>query len=191
MLVYTTRTMMRPFSKSDLQQLTALCTNEDAMRYIPPTFGIENAQQIEERLSNYINHHDEFGVGFCYVSDKAGNFIGRAGFHFVPEVNLYEIGYSLLPEHWGKGLATEVVSALLEYAYNDLKLDAVCARTIVGNDRSDKVLQKCGFTLLGERAFVVGEKLCFWNYYEHNNEDALVGHEAYMNVHEEDWNILI
>jgi RimJ/RimL family protein N-acetyltransferase len=188
MFINTTRTIIRPFIPEDQDNLALLCGSYEAMRYIPPHFGIESGKQIKERLNNYIRHHEEYGISFGIVYDHKGNFLGRAGFYFVPEVNLYEIGYSLLPEYWGRGYATELVKALLDYAFNILNLDAVCARTIIDNYRSANVLDKTGFTYLGERAFSIREKVFLWNYYEKQNEDIL--NAAVLNEYSiDDWDI--
>lgn len=189
MLVQTKRTVMRPFMENDLGLLKQLCTSIRVMEFIPPHFGIESDQQIRERLDTYLAHHDEHGVGFCVVTDKNGKFLGRAGFCFIPEVNLYEIGYLLLPEYWGRGLATEIVTGLINYAFDNLLLDSVCARTVAGNDASDNVLQKTGFSYIGERAFNMNDRVFIWNYYEHENETTLANTYQLYNTLVEDWDI--
>lgn len=186
MFLKTARTNMRPIVQTDLDKLSVLCSSPETMRYIPPHFSVESKAQIEERLAGYIRHDEEYGISFCYVSDKEGNFLGRAGFYFVPEVNLYEVGYSLLPQYWGQGYATEIVNALLDHAFNTLNLDAVCARTIKGNDNSEKVLHKTGFTYFGERAFAINNQLFIWNYYEHQNEHQLSAADHYE-TYSGDW----
>lgn len=189
MFIHTARTSIRPFIPDDQAKLALLCSSYEAMRYIPPHFDVESNKQIKERLNNYIKHHEDYGISFGIVSNRYGSFLGRAGFYFVPEVNLYEIGYSLLPEYWGKGYATELVKGLLDYAFNTLNLDAVCARTIIDNYRSANVLEKTGFTYLGERAFSIRGQVFLWNYYEKHNEDALV--PALLNESNiDDWDIL-
>jgi RimJ/RimL family protein N-acetyltransferase len=192
MFVQTKRTNIRPLVHSDLECLGKLCACPEAMQFIPPNFGPETKKQAADRLNNYIRHHDDHGISFGYVSDKKGKFLGRAGFYFVPEVNLYEIGYSLLPEYWGKGLATELADGLLDHAFNTLNLDAICARTIPGNENSDKVLHKTGFISLGERMFEIKGKPFFWNYYECYNEANL----DYADQHGEatftdDWDLFL
>ncbi|MCD6064771.1 MAG: Streptomycin 3-adenylyltransferase [Flavipsychrobacter sp.] len=190
MFVQTERTNIRPFVHSDLDCLCSLCASAEAMQFIPPNFGPETEKQVQERLSNYISHHNEHGISFGYVSDKKGHFLGRAGFYFVPEVNQYELGYSLLPEYWGKGYATEIANGLLEYAFNMLNLDSICARTIPGNDGSDNVLHKTGFISMGERMFTVKGKQVFWNYYECYNETNLDFADQQSNArYADDWDL--
>jgi ribosomal-protein-alanine N-acetyltransferase len=173
MFLETARTNIRPFIQEDLDKLLSLCCLPEVMHYMPPHFSPENKTQVRKRLNDYINHHKEYGISFCHVANKKGEFIGRAGYYFVPEVNLYEICYALLPQYWGKGYATELVHALLDYAFHLLNLDTVCARTLPGNTASENVLLKTGFTALGERAFPVDGRMFLWNYFEYPNDDSL------------------
>ncbi|WP_276131710.1 GNAT family N-acetyltransferase [Polluticoccus soli] len=190
MFVQTKRTNIRPFVHSDLECLCQLCSSADAMQFIPPHFGPETEKLTEDRLKKYMRHHDAHGISFGYVSNKKGQFIGRAGFYFVPEVNLYELGYSLLPQHWGKGLATEIASGLIDYAFNNLNLDSVCARTISGNESSENVLHKIGFVRLGERMFPLKGKQIFWNYFECYNETNLDFADQQANARfADDWDL--
>jgi RimJ/RimL family protein N-acetyltransferase len=61
-----------------------------------------------------------------------------------------EVGYRLLPEYWGKGLATEGTKALIDYGFKDCKLEKVVAITHPQNKASQKVLLKCGLKQKGE-----------------------------------------
>lgn len=63
-----------------------------------------------------------------------------------------DVGYAILPEHSGKGLATEASKGVLEYARTELgKRDAFgfCA---AGNPRSRRVLEKIGMEFRGVSA---------------------------------------
>ena len=76
-----------------------------------------------------------------------------------------EIGYSLLPESWGKGYATEALQMLLKQWWNlprrpvddsdegEEKVYAICEKVNVG---SSKVLRKCGFEVVSEFSFDTG-----------------------------------
>lgn len=74
-------------------------------------------------------------------------------------VNLYNVvrgplqvallGYSVDVDHMGKGLATESVSGVIEWAFSDADLMRVEANVLPHNDASVRVLQKCGFQRVG------------------------------------------
>lgn len=64
---------------------------------------------------------------------------------FIFKPTVYELGYSLDDEYWGKGIAVEACNLLLDYAFNDLRIKEVTARHSEQNNRSKRVLEKLGF----------------------------------------------
>lgn len=57
-----------------------------------------------------------------------------------------EVGYWIGKPFWGRGLAPEAVCALERYAFETLGCDALWCGHYEGNDRSRRVMEKCGFT---------------------------------------------
>ncbi len=72
-----------------------------------------------------------------------------------------EVGYTLLPAQWGKGYASEAVTALLDWGFEHLALNRVEADIDPRNAPSVRALERLGFTREGhlrERWIVGGEK---------------------------------
>lgn len=67
-----------------------------------------------------------------------------------------EIGYWVGEEHWGKGIASEVVKAFAEWAFAEydslLRLEG---EVFEGNAGSCRVLEKAGFKLEGKHEMAV------------------------------------
>ncbi len=59
-----------------------------------------------------------------------------------------EIGYALAPQAWGKGLATEAVTALVDAVFNLTGTPRLRANSRLGNFASRRVLEKTGFTYI-------------------------------------------
>jgi ribosomal-protein-alanine N-acetyltransferase len=73
--------------------------------------------------------------------------IGTAGFPSIDaEKYRAEIGYNLAYAHWGRGLASEAVRALVGLGFAQLNLHRIEATTNLDNTRSMRVLAKVGFT---------------------------------------------
>lgn len=85
--------------------------------------------------------------GRWLVEDKAtGEFIGT--FVIIPvegEPGKFQLGYALVKEKWGQGLATELTMGGLAYAKSVGVLSVIHAYTEPGNLASIAVLKKCGF----------------------------------------------
>jgi [ribosomal protein S5]-alanine N-acetyltransferase len=60
-----------------------------------------------------------------------------------------ELGYWLAEPFWGKGIMTEAVRALSEYALNELGFCRIFAEPYTTNLASARVLEKSGFVLEG------------------------------------------
>ena len=59
------------------------------------------------------------------------------------------LGYSIDKEEEGNGYMTEAVNLLLKYSKDELDLHRIEASALVDNDKSKKVLLKCGFKEIG------------------------------------------
>lgn len=71
-----------------------------------------------------------------------------------------EVGYMIDPDHWGNGYATDAVSRLCQYAFEERRLNKVYAKVYATNPASRRVLEKVGFVEEGRlraEAFVEGE----------------------------------
>ncbi|MBB2479176.1 GNAT family N-acetyltransferase [Bacillus sp. APMAM] len=64
---------------------------------------------------------------------------------FNQKVNMVTIGYFLEEAFWGKGIATESVKILLEFLFQEVKVNRVQAEVMPLNVNSKKVLLKNGF----------------------------------------------
>lgn len=80
----------------------------------------------------------------------SGKMIGTCGFtSFDFENARAEVGYVINPDFWGKGMATEAVSAVIEFAFKEIGANRVEAHFIEGNNASLRVMEKCGMSFEG------------------------------------------
>jgi RimJ/RimL family protein N-acetyltransferase len=89
------------------------------------------------------------GIGLYALSatDAADVFVGRAGLRRVEIEGAGEIEllYAVTAESWGRGYATEIGAALVEFAVARLEAPSVIAYTMPHNVRSLHVMEKLGF----------------------------------------------
>ncbi|NMM99492.1 acetyltransferase [Bifidobacterium sp. DSM 109958] len=64
--------------------------------------------------------------------------------------NALEVGYWIGRPFWGRGYATEALRAVLAYAFETLRVDAVWGAHYTENARSGHVMDRCGMTAAGE-----------------------------------------
>jgi [ribosomal protein S5]-alanine N-acetyltransferase len=78
-----------------------------------------------------------------------------------------EIGYWLAEPFWGKGIITQAVKSLTEYAFKKYNFNRIFAGVFEGNKASEKVLQNAGYKLEGifrKSVFKEGKFLDQYNY---------------------------
>jgi ribosomal-protein-alanine N-acetyltransferase len=95
-----------------------------------------------------LRHWRRYGFGQWLFRDRAsGTTIGRGGPQHTPVSGRdeVEIGWAIVPERWGEGLATELAWASLEVVFGPLALEDVIAYTQVDNLASRRVMEKTGF----------------------------------------------
>jgi len=89
--------------------------------------------------------------GICRPSYPS-ELLGAAGLNdLCARHRRAELGYWLLPEHWGQGVARECVTTLLRHAFERMHLYRVGAEVDVGNARSIRLLRRLGFQFEGTR----------------------------------------
>jgi ribosomal-protein-alanine N-acetyltransferase len=71
--------------------------------------------------------------------------VGCGGFMGPPEGGVVQIGYSVIDQHQGNGYATEIVSALVNWAFSHSDCTLATAETEWANPQSARVLEKNGF----------------------------------------------
>ena len=141
-MIKTKRLGLRPFQQSDIDYLAELNSDPDVRQFFPD--GTQNREQTEARMNDFISYYKEKGLP-CFVMFEleSGEFVGRCGFGPV-ETGEIEVGYLLHKKFWGKGLASEVLTVLLEWAKQNINADYIIAFAPIEHVASQRVMQKCG-----------------------------------------------
>ena len=159
MHLQTERLILRPVAATDLDALYRIYGDPATNTFNPagPHPDIEHSHRI---LTGWLEHRDAHGFGNWAFSlrDAPEQIIGFGGLRIVayPFGAVNNLGYRFAPEAWGKGLATEFALAAVEYAFTILKLEEVVGIVRKNHLASQKVLLKCGLTLLREIDDVTG-----------------------------------
>ncbi|HWE32431.1 MAG TPA: GNAT family N-acetyltransferase [Solirubrobacteraceae bacterium] len=93
-------------------------------------------------------HWKRHGFGLWTVYDRAaGTMVGRGGLQHtsVSGDDEIEIGWAIVPERWGEGLATELALASVAAGFETLAVDELIAYTLPDNVASRRVMENAGF----------------------------------------------
>ena len=158
MMLETERLILRRWENRDLGPFAVMNADPEVLRYI----GLGNPLTREEsdafvhRIEAGFEEHG-FGLWCVEPRDEAVSCIGFTGLAipaFLPEVlPAVEIGWRLARSHWGRGLATEAATAVVAYAFDDLRLERIVSIRDPDNRASGRVMEKLG--MVHERDTVV------------------------------------
>jgi ribosomal-protein-alanine N-acetyltransferase len=110
--------------------------------------GAQDRAGVREILGRHARHWDERGFGYWLWRDRVGGqVVGRGGLERKPVAGREEVelGWAVVPERWGQGLATEMGQATVRVAFDQLGLEEVVAFTLKTNAASEQVMRKLGF----------------------------------------------
>lgn len=83
---------------------------------------------------------------FFFIRQEDRTMIGLGGFKGPPDADgVAEFGYAIAPSCRNQGLATEAVTALVQYLFSISRVTVARACTLPGPSASTRVLEKCGF----------------------------------------------
>lgn len=148
----TPRLVLRPFAKTDLDELAALDSDAEVMRHIDGSRGADRATIREHVLPRLLHEHAGIGTrGYWAAHERrSGRFLGW--FEFRPLVDdsalVVELGYRLRKGAWGRGYATEGARALIDKGFTELGVHEVTASTRTVDTASRAVLEKLGMTYI-------------------------------------------
>lgn len=172
----TDRLQLRPLSLEDLDLATEMFTDPEVVRYL--SFGFGTAEEIEEELPTSIRRCGGGCIGIWCVIERATSEKLGTGVLLpmpieeddtnwdlvqgpdIPDCDI-EVGYILKRTAWGKGYATEICTRLLKFAFEQTPLVDVVATIHEDNEKSRRVLEKCGLRSEGWRQAYGEPSPCF------------------------------
>ena len=136
---------LHPITPADITHIHRGLSHPEVIRYYAVRFMTLEATQ--EQMDWYATIEREgTGKWWAVRSAEDGEFLGAIGINFIHPVHKRcELGYWLLPEHWGKGIISEALGRVLDQAFNTLGLHRVVAEVEPENAASARVLLKHGF----------------------------------------------
>lgn len=143
--VRTARLLLTRIAPSDLDDLARMYADPRVMATLG---GAWTKDRVKLYLDKQLTHWQEHGFGYWTARDlQTGQFIGRGGLRYaIIEGRLeVEVGYGLMAEFWGRGLATELAQESVRVGFAELhRPDLVCF-TLPTNAASRRVMEKAGF----------------------------------------------
>jgi RimJ/RimL family protein N-acetyltransferase len=151
-VIETARLRLRRPVADDFDALAAMWGNATMMADLGP---VKDRSASEATLRRHLGYWND-GFGFWLV-EADGGVAGFAGFKpgapDTPIAGEVEAGWMFLPEHWGRGLAHEAMTAALGWAWETLSPPRVVAITAERNGPSRRLMTRLGMRHLSDLTF--------------------------------------
>ena len=147
----TERLWLRPVAPADRDALHRLWTKPEVRRFLWDDQVIDLATVDGVIAASAATFANEGFGHFALRESEAGPVVGSCGLHRYAPGAEPELLYSLAPELWRRGLASEAAGAVVADAFARLGMARVLARADVPNRDSVRVMERLGMKYAGER----------------------------------------
>lgn len=157
----TPRLLLRPMTSTDAPALFGVFSDRKVMRYWSGAAwnSIDMAHEKIAQYSNSLAENESLGLGIIKAQTNA--LIGTCSlFQLDAQCRRAEIGYGMASTAWGKGFMNEALTALINFAFEELDLNRIEADIDPRNIASLRSIERLGFIKEGhlrERWIVEGE----------------------------------
>lgn len=149
MFIRTNNLLLRPGWVDDAPALHAAFAREDVVMTLarapwPYAFDDAVAYLGRERVGH------EADLLIFLRAPVAPTLIGGIG--LADRAGEAELGYWIIPSHWGRGFATEAGRAVVAAARGSLRIERLVSGHFLDNPASGRVLKKLGFAATGSES---------------------------------------
>lgn len=146
-ILMTQRLILRPWRETDAEALFEYASNPEVgpnAGWLPHT-DINYSRAV---IRTVLDRKDSFAIVPMQNNDEPIGSIAIVSGESKARGRLEaegELGYWLGRPYWGKGIIPEAVQEVLRYGFEELGLHRIWCAYYDGNDRSRRVMEKCGF----------------------------------------------
>lgn len=143
----TDRLVLRRLTLDDADLMLAVWNDPGFLRNVGDR-GIRTLEQAREAMeAGVLRLYADYGYGpFAVTLKKDGTRIGICGLFKRENLEHPDIGFAILPDYRGRGLAAEAAVAVRDHAREDLALESLTAIVSSENAPSIALIEKLGMT---------------------------------------------
>lgn len=138
---------LRDLMLSDAERYLEMMQNPDVVQYLSD----EDVPTDHEQTINEIKFwgglfYRKMSVFWAIAESDSDKFMGTIGFNSWNISNRRaEISYDLMQEYWRNGIMSRALQNVIIFAFKQMNVYRIEARTMLGNEASKKLLEKVGF----------------------------------------------
>ena len=142
----TPRLLLSPPTRADASLVLGLLSDSRTVAH-NPSDGLDSPGEAAELVDRWRAQWQRYGFGYwCLRATADGSFIGYCGIKVVRFRNeeALNLVYRLVPQAWGRGLATEAAAAVVTWTAEHAPSRRLIARVRPENVASQRVATKAG-----------------------------------------------
>ena len=146
----TERLTFRLLEKNDFNRWLNLFSGENVARFLGMDTTLSPKELCQLWFDKSFNRYkNDLGVMNVLVDKKTNLLVGQCGLliQTIEAEDRLEIGYSILPEFWNQGFASEAAQKCKNFAFENNFSDSLISMVHVDNIGSEKVALKNGMKL--------------------------------------------
>ena len=149
-LLETDRLILRPMRMQDARDMFAYAQDPEVSRHVLWE-AHRNIGQSRQVLRAAIRQYRQgLPASYAITLRKSGRMIGTIGFMWVNlDHKSAEVGYSLSRDYWNQGIMTEALRKIVEFSFEELKLNRLEAQHEISNPASGRVMAHVGMMYEG------------------------------------------
>lgn len=152
-LLETPRLLFRSHQPEDEEDFVKMQTDPEVRRYVGGGKAWPHEKAVYRFRNEYLGRPSKTYGLWATILKTESRYIGYCGLHRTSNTNgekSVRLGYYIARPYWRRGLATEASKAFLDLAFSRLHLSELFADVEKGNEASEHILRKLGFTFVDQ-----------------------------------------
>lgn len=149
-ILITSRLRLEPIDDHHFDGLHAMNRRPEVMRFIS---GEPETPEGTRRMIDVVKGRwAQYGFSWwAFIEQDTGMLVGAGCIQYLGRdpANPHEIGWRLVPERWGNGLASEAAQAMAAFAFESLEAPTLVAVCLPQNTGSARVMERLGLRYRG------------------------------------------
>jgi|TARA_B110000902_G_scaffold6928_1_gene8272 RimJ/RimL family protein N-acetyltransferase len=145
--IETNRIIFRALSADDFDAWMPLFALKEVAIFLDMDQKLTQRERCQQWFDkSFHRQENNLGIMHAIIDKKTGQLVGQCGLliQTIQNTERLEIGYSILPEFWGRGYASEAATTFRDYAFENNLADSLISMVHVDNIASEKVAIKNG-----------------------------------------------
>jgi RimJ/RimL family protein N-acetyltransferase len=153
-ILTTERLRLEPIDDHHFDGLQAMNRLPEVMRFLSGT--PETAEQTRHMIEVVKGRWAQYGFSWwAFIERDTERLVGAGCIQYLGRdpANPHEIGWRLVPDKWGQGMASEAARAMADWSFETLDAPLLVAVCLPGNENSAKLMKKLGMRYRGEETW--------------------------------------